>query len=160
MGIFKQLVRFNTDTLSVFDQSNTSSEGVLLMSKRVSVSVALGSLEEPDDTSRLLSSAQLNSLVTGTGNFYFLIQVAKRGTGLGANDGARIYVQNATGTTFTNTNTAYHTLVNVGDMLVIPWQMDKTDADIEDAPTIAASLTTTAGAGKTLDLNIAVIFTA
>ena len=157
MATIQQLYRFNTNTVSTLSQVTGFASATLLISKTIRVSV--GTAATIAASNKILDSALLTGLVSGAGNFYIAIQVAGRSTALAATDGARIYVQN-TSSGITNNQVAYHKLTNLGDSVLIPWQILTTDGDVDTAPNIGASLSVAAAAGKYIDLEVIVLYNA
>lgn len=159
MATLNTFFRANTDTVSTLIQASGSTAAVTpLFTKTVRVSKSSPATPVTTVTSNIISGDGLDLLIGSTGVVYISIQVVARGSALIATDGATVTVKNLSTLALAAGNTVSHTLINVGDNVLIPWRINTGDSDIDACPTVDATLNIATGANKYVDLAVNVFY--
>jgi len=162
MATFNNFFRVNTDNVSVLVQeSGASSLGTELFAKTIRVEEDGSALVTSGTGTNIIGGTILDTLIGATGNVYIYMEVVGRGPSLAATDGVKVLVKNlSTAPAGAVNNTSYHTLVELTDNLVLPWNVATADTDTDKFPTLDAGLTVAAAAGKYVDIYVAVYYNA
>lgn len=158
MASLNTFFRVNTDTVTTLIQSSGNIDGVTpFFTKTVRV---LEGTATPATaiTSNILAGATLDNLIGATGVAYIFVQVAGRGSANATTDGATVMVKNLSTFAAAANNTVSHTLINVGDNVLMPWRIDTGDTDIDKCPTVDATLNVAAATDVYVDLEISVFY--
>ena len=157
MATLQTFFRANTDTVSTLIQATGATVAVTpLFTKTVRVSKGTAG-GASTITSNILDGLLLDGLIGATGVVYISIQVVARGSALLAAEGATVMIKNLSTGTAVN-NSVLHTLINVGDDVLIPWRVNIADIDIDQCPMVDATLTVGALANKYVDLAVNVFY--
>ena len=164
MASLNTFFRVNTDTVTTLIQSSGNIDGVTPFFTKT-VRVLEGSATPATATNtNILAGSVLDTLIAAidpvatTGVAYIFIQVAGRGSALLAAEGATVMVSNLSTFPAAEFNIVSHTLINVGDNVLMPWRVDSADTDIDLCPNIDATLTVGALANRYIDLEISVFY--
>ena len=168
MASLNTFFRVNTDTVTTLIQSSGNIDGVTpFFTKTVRVLESSATPATATNTNILdgsaldtliaaIASAQVPPVTTGVA--YIFIQVAGRGSLNAPTDGAKVMVSNLSTFAAAEFNIVSHTLINVGDNVLMPWRVDSADQDIDQCPNIDATLTVPSATDVYIDLEISVFY--
>ena len=163
MATFTNYFRAYTEDGGVMVVKNgVTTAATQLYSKTVKVSVqAQGSPAITDVKTAILDAAVLGTTVplTGRGKTYLYLELQKRSSALAATDAVTAIVTNAASATAIIDSATYHTLLNVGDNVIIPWQVLTTDTDADRTFSLDLGMSVAAASGKYFEVYVSVYYT-
>jgi hypothetical protein len=161
MATFNNFFRAYTDDLSLLISYNgTTTAATQLYSKTVRVSVDPQAAPATTDVlTSILNGIEFGDVIPvgGFDKAYLYLELKSRSSALAATDAVTAIVTN--NSTAGANAAAYHTLLNVGDNVVIPWQTLQGDNDVNEVCSLDLAMNYTAGAGKYCDVYVAVYYT-
>ena len=160
MATFNNFFRAYTDDLSLFLSYNgTTTAATQLYSKTVRVNEQVqGSPATTDVKTSILNGIEFGDVppLSAFDKAYLYLELKSRSSVLAATDTVTAIVTN---NSTTGANAAsYHTLLNVGDNVVLPWQTSGTN-DANEVCSLDLGLSVGATAGKYADVYVAVYYT-
>jgi len=161
MATFNNFFRAYTDDLSLFLSYNgTTTAATQLYSKTVRVTEQVqGTPATTDVKTAILNGIEFGDVIPvgGFDKAYLYLELKSRSSVLAATDAVTAIVTN---NSTTGANAAsYHTLLNAGDNVVIPWQTLQGDNDVNEVCSLDLGLSVAAATGKYADVYVAVYYT-